>query len=113
MGVDGLGLVFQPDPLQHNGLGLKGGRVENLAACGGIAALERHKGLGMGQDPLLGAAAPGHSGLHQVGAGGAVQIAQTGGDFFVKLLRCQHIRPPEKGKDGISIADFSKNCNRY
>jgi hypothetical protein len=42
------------------------------------------------QNPLLRAAATGHTGLLQIGAGGAVQKPDTGRDLFMKLFFGQH-----------------------
>ena len=84
-------MTGQTHPLQGDGLGLKGGGIENLGACLGIGPLQCGQLFRICQNPFLGAAALGHAGFLEVGAGGAVQKTDTGSDFFVKLFFGEHM----------------------
>src|SRR5699024_8466844 len=57
-----------------------------LGACRHVLLLERQQRLGMFENPALGTDAPGHAGLHEIGAGGAVheerRLGNTGSKFF-------------------------------
>ena len=75
---------------QGNGLSLEGGGVEDVRTGFGITALQVHQGLGIVQDPFLGAAALGHTGLLEVGAGGTVQNQGTTGKSFDEFFSCKH-----------------------
>ena len=88
--VDFLRLGVHAHGFQGDGLRLEGGSVDDLTACGGVGALERHQGLRIFQYPLLGAAALGHSGGAEIGAGGAVQNADALLNLLLKFFSCKH-----------------------
>ena len=90
LGIDGLGVVFQADFPEGNGLGLEGGGIDDFGARLGIAPLELHQDLGVAQNPFLRGAVPGHSLGAQVRAGGPVQQARPLGQQFGKIILCQH-----------------------
>ena len=92
-GIDFFRPVCQIFPFQGNGLGLKGGGVKHPASGFGILPLQVGEGLGIVQNPLLGAAASGHSGLLQVGAGGTVQEHGAVLQQLMKFLFCKHALP--------------------
>ena len=91
MGVYGFCLLIETDGCQRNGLCLKGGSVKDLGAGLRVTALQGHQHIRMGKDPFLGADAVGHTGLSQIGAGGAVQKTDAGGNFFVKFFSGEHM----------------------
>ena len=97
MGIDSLRLFGQTHFFQSNRLSLKGGGVENIAAGFGILPLQGHQLFGIGKDPLFRAAAPGHTHLLQIGAGGTVQKKHALVQFFVKLFFRQHTFMPPCG----------------
>ena len=88
--VDLLRLGVHAHGFQGDGLRLEGGSVDDLTACGGVGALERHQGFRIFQHPLLGAAALGHSGGAEIGAGGAVQNADALLNLLLKFFSCKH-----------------------
>ena len=90
MSVDGFRLLVQTDPLQGDGLGLEGGGVDDLRAGLSVAALEGNQGIGVGKDPFFRAAAPWHTGFHQIGGGGPVQNVQSACDLCVKFFFGEH-----------------------
>ena len=93
--VDGFRLTVQPNPFQGDGLSLEGRGVDNLTARLGVGTLERHQRLRIGKNPFLRAAALGHTGISQIGAGGTVQNVDASGNFFLQRLPCQHGYPSQ------------------
>ena len=79
--IDGFRLIAQIHPFQGDGLGLKCWGVEDVAACLPVGLLQGPEGFRVVQHPFLRAAAPGHPGLHEIGAGGSVENQGTGGEF--------------------------------
>ena len=88
--VDFLRLGVHAHGFQGDGLRLKGGGVNDLAARGGVGALERDQRFRVFQHPLLGAAVLGHSGGAEVGAGGAVQNVDALLNLLLKFFFCKH-----------------------
>ena len=91
-GIDFLGFVCQPLFFQGNGICLKGGGIDDVGACLGIALLQGKEGLGMLQNPFFCAAALGHSRQHQVGTGSTVQKMDAAGKIVAEFLLCHHMR---------------------
>ena len=73
LGVDVLTVLVKADFFQSNGLGLKGGGVDDLAARFRVAPLKTNKNLRIAQHPFLSGHAVGHAHFSQIGAGGPVQ----------------------------------------
>ena len=56
--------------------------------------LQIDNGFRVVDDPFLGAAAPGHTGIAQIGAGCTVQKPEAVFDSVLKFFPCQHTRHP-------------------